>query len=193
MQISTHIPHDSWRSNSRKKDSLTAYVHQFKTEAKQCNFANDVTTIRIFIKGLKNAHSLATCICEKGPQMLSETITKVEQLNTVQQLTSTITLPCMVNMMSNNEDQCSQCQEQGHNARHCPNIRCFECYEYGHIVMDFPHRIPPLGTPAKHHQSKPHKSHHARSSSRHHHENRDRQSLFQITATFPQTLQLKSS
>ena len=39
------------------KGSLAGYVHQFKTEAKECNFMNDTTTIRIFIKGLKNTHS----------------------------------------------------------------------------------------------------------------------------------------
>ena len=63
-------------------------------------------------------------------------------------------------MMANNEDRCSQCQEYGHIARNCPNIRCFECDEYGHIVIDCPHQIPPLGTSAKHHQSKSHKDHH---------------------------------
>ena len=60
---------------------------------------NDAATIRIFIKGLKNAHNLATCIYEKGLQMLSEAISKVEKLNAVQQLTATITPPSMVNMM----------------------------------------------------------------------------------------------
>ena len=127
-----------------------------------------MATIRIFIKGLKNAPSLATCIYEKGPQMLSDAISEVEKLNAVQQLTATITSPSTVNMMSNDDDRCFQCQEHGHIARNCPNIRCFECDEYGHIVMDSPHKIPPLGTPAKHHQSKLHKSYHARSCSRHH-------------------------
>ena len=50
-----------------EKESLAAYIHRFKIEAKRCNLTNDATTIRIFIKGLKNAHSLATCIYEKGP------------------------------------------------------------------------------------------------------------------------------
>ena len=135
-----------------------------------------MATIRIFIKGLKNAHSLATCIYEKGPQILSDTIFKVEKINAVQQLTATITQPSMVNMMSNNEDRCFQCWEHGHIARNCPNIRCFECDEYSHIVIDCPHKIPPLGTTAKHHQSKLHKSYHARSSSSHCYEDRDRQS-----------------
>ena len=48
--------------------------------------------------------------------------------------------------MSNDEDCCFWCQEQGHIAWNCPHIRCFECDEYGHIVMDCPHRIPSLGT-----------------------------------------------
>ena len=40
-----------------EKESLVAYIHQFKTRAKRCNFVNDAATIRIFIKGLKNAQS----------------------------------------------------------------------------------------------------------------------------------------
>ena len=135
------------------------YIHQFKTEAKKCNVTNDAATIRIFIKSLKNAHSLATCIYEKGPKMLSNAISEVKKLNAVQLLTVTITLPSTVNMISNNEDHCFQCQEEGHIARNCPNIRCFKCDEYDHVVMDCPHRIPPLRTPAKYHQPKPHKTH----------------------------------
>ena len=37
----------------QEKESLAACIHQFKPEAKQCNFMNDDATIRIFIKGLK--------------------------------------------------------------------------------------------------------------------------------------------
>ena len=73
----------------REKKSLAVYVHQFKTEAKRCNFTNDAATIRIFIKGLKNAHSLATHLYKKGPQALNDAISEVEKLNSVQQLTAT--------------------------------------------------------------------------------------------------------
>ena len=139
----------------QEKESLTVYVHQFKTQSRRCNFRNDAATILISIKGLKNAHSLTTHIYEKDPQTLNNAISEVEKLNAVQQLTATITPPSMVNMMSNDEDHCFQCQEHGHIARNCPNIRCFECDEYGLIVMDCPHRISPSATPAKHHQSKP--------------------------------------
>ena len=44
----------------KEKESLAAYIHHFKQEASRCKFDNDTTTIRIFIKGLKNAHTLAT-------------------------------------------------------------------------------------------------------------------------------------
>ena len=44
----------------KEKESLAAYIHQFATEANRCKFDNDAATIRIFIKGLRNAHTLAT-------------------------------------------------------------------------------------------------------------------------------------
>ena len=98
----------------QEKEFLAAYIHRFKTEAKRCNFTNDVATIRIFIKGLKNAHSLATHIYEKGPQMLTDTISEVDRFNAIQQLTAMITPSSTVNVMSHEEDRCVQCQEQGH-------------------------------------------------------------------------------
>ena len=44
----------------KEKESLAAYIHQFKREANRCNFNNNTATIGIFIKGLRNAHTLAT-------------------------------------------------------------------------------------------------------------------------------------
>ena len=53
---------NSWHSQSiscsmeiqqKEKESLTAYIHYFKREARRCKIDNDATTIRIFIKGLK--------------------------------------------------------------------------------------------------------------------------------------------
>ena len=43
----------------KEKESLAAYIHCFKREAKRCNFTNSAATIRIFVKGLKNTHTLA--------------------------------------------------------------------------------------------------------------------------------------
>ena len=65
---------------------------------------NDVATIRISIKGLKNAQSLAARIYKKDPYTLMDTITEVEKLNAAQQLTTTIILSSNINMMSNKED-----------------------------------------------------------------------------------------
>ena len=88
-----------------EKESLAAYVHPFKMEAKCCSFINDATTIRIFVKGQRNPHSYAARIYEKDPQTLKDTITKVTKPNAAQQLTTTILPSSIVNMMSNKDDQ----------------------------------------------------------------------------------------
>ena len=36
----------------KEKESLTAYIHHFKREARRCNFTNNAATVRIFVKGL---------------------------------------------------------------------------------------------------------------------------------------------
>ena len=132
-----------------EKESLAVSIHWLKTETKWCNFMNDAATIRIFIKGLKNAHSLAARIYEKDQQTLKDAITEVEKLNARHQLTMTIIPSSTVNMMSNKEDQCFQCQELGYIAQYCPHIRCDE---YGHNVIDCPQKIPPSGTLVPHHK-----------------------------------------
>ena len=92
----------------KEKESLAAYIHHFKTEVKRCNFTNNTATIRIFVKGLKITHALATQINEKGPQTLTDTISEVEKLQATQQLTATLTPSSTVNVMSNEEDHCFQ-------------------------------------------------------------------------------------
>ena len=52
----------------KERESLAAYIHRFKREANRCNFNNHVATIWIFVKGLKNAHTSAAHIYEKGLQ-----------------------------------------------------------------------------------------------------------------------------
>ena len=98
----------------KEKESLTAYIHHFTREAKRCNFTDNTATIRIFIKGLRNAHMLATQFYEKGPQTLADAISVVEKLQAAQQLTATLIPSSTVNDMSHKEDCCFQCQESGH-------------------------------------------------------------------------------
>ena len=57
--IHTSISH-FMEIQQKEKESLTAYIHCFKREAKRCNFTINTATIRIFVNGLKNAHTLAT-------------------------------------------------------------------------------------------------------------------------------------
>ena len=93
------------------KESLATYVHRFKWEASRCKFNNDATTIRIFLKGLKNAHTIATKVYKKGPQTLSEAIKEFEKLQAAQQITSTLLPTSSVNTMSSDNDRCFQCQK----------------------------------------------------------------------------------
>ena len=152
------------------KESLAAYVHRFKLEANRCTFNNDTTTIRIFLKGLKNAHAMATKVYEKGPQTLADIIKKVEKPQAAQQITSTLLPTSLVNTMSSDNDKCFQCQETGHMACYCPSIRCFDCDNYGHVATDCPDKIPPSCTPACCRGNTTSRC--DRSSSRHHSHNR---------------------
>ena len=161
------------------KESLATYVHRFKWEANRCKFDNDAATIWIFLKGLRNVHTIATKVYEKGPQTLSETIREVEKLQAAQQITSSLLPASSVNTMSSDNDRCFQCKEVGHMARYCPHIRCYDCNSYGHVAMVCPDKILPSGTPAHHRTSTNNRS--RRSSSRHnshthhsHHEHRNR-------------------
>ena len=151
----------------KDKESLAAYIHRFKREAKRCNFTSNTAIIRIFVKGLKNAHTLAAHVYEKGPQTLADTINEVEKLQAEQQLTAILLPSSMVNVMCNEEGQCFQCQELCHIAHHCPNVHCFECNEYGHIAADCPDRISPSGMPACHKRQYSSTRHHAGPTSRH--------------------------
>ena len=66
------------------KESLATYVHRFKWEASRCKFNNDTATIRIFLKVLKNTHTIVTKVYKKGPQTLTEAIKEVEKLQAAQ-------------------------------------------------------------------------------------------------------------
>ena len=162
----------------KEKESLAAYIHHFKREPKRCNLPNNASTIRIFVKGLKNAHTLAVQVYEKGPQGLADALSEVEKFQATQQLTATLTPSSIVNIMSHQEDHYFQCQESGHIACYCPSVQCFKCDEYGHIVVDCPHRIPHSGTPAHQHRPKSQNRHRNRSTSHYCHKDRYRCSRF---------------
>ena len=161
------------------KESLATYVHRFKQEANRYKFDNDATTVWIFLKGLKNAHTIATKVYEKGTQTLSEAIREVEKLQAAQQITSSLLPMLSVNTMSSDNDSSFQCQEVSHMACYCPHIRCYDCDNYGHVAMDCPDKIPPSGTPAcprtgTNNRSRRYSSRHNSHTSRSHQEHRNR-------------------
>ena len=98
----------------------------------------------------------------------------VEKLQAAQQLTATLLLSSTVNVMLSQNDICFQCQELGHMACHCPNIRCFDFNKYGHVAADCPDKIPPSGTPVCHGKHHPSMRHQTRSTSQHIHSDRHR-------------------
>ena len=63
----------------KEKESLAPYIHCFKGEAKRCNSTNSAATIRIFVKGFRNTHTIATRVYEKGPQTLADAISEAEK------------------------------------------------------------------------------------------------------------------
>ena len=170
LDIHTSVSH-FMEIQQKEKVSLAAYIHHFKREASRCKFGNDGATIRIFIKGLRNVHTLATRVYEKEPQSLADAIKDVEKLQAAQQLTATSLPLSSMNVMSSDDDKYFQCQELRHMACHCPHIKCFDCDEYGHVAADCPNKIPPSGTLARHRNTSSNTRHYNRSTScnRHHH------------------------
>ena len=75
--IHTSISH-FMEIQQKEKELLAVYIHHFTGKAKGCNFTNNAATIRIFVKGLKNAHSLATHIYEKGLRLWQMLYLKLE-------------------------------------------------------------------------------------------------------------------
>ena len=69
--------------------------------------------IWIFIKGLRNAHALATWVYKKGPQNLADAIREVEKLQATQQLTATILPSSAVNVMSSEDENVFSVKNQG--------------------------------------------------------------------------------
>ena len=55
-------------------ENLVAYIHCFKTAAKQCDFENGTVAIHILGKGLRDVPTITAKIYEKDPKTLAEVI-----------------------------------------------------------------------------------------------------------------------
>ena len=159
----------------QQKDSetLTAYIHRFKKEAKHCDFNSHPAKIRIFLKGLINSSRIAPSVYEKGPTTIEDAISIVKKISSAQRIAVSFSQSHQISMMKRgcneqytpehhhapthhqptNQD-CSNCGQLGHPWFTCPRIICNGCNQCGHIYRYCWDRIPPSGT------SSPPKNHH---------------------------------
>ena len=95
----------------QQKDSetLTAYIHRFKKEAKHCDFDSHPAKIRIFLKGLTNISRIAPSVYKKGPTTIEDVISIVEKISSAQRIAASFSQNHQISMM-----------KRGHNEHHTP-------------------------------------------------------------------------
>ena len=69
----------------KDNETLAAYIHHFKTAAKQCACDNDTAVIHIFVKDLGEAPAIKSKIYE-DLQTLAEVIRLVKMLSSAQHI-----------------------------------------------------------------------------------------------------------
>ena len=149
----------------QQKDSetLTAYIHRFKKEAKNCDFNSHPVKIRIFLKGLINSSKIAPGVYKKGPTTIEDAIGIVEKISLAQRMAASFSQNHQISMMKRGStdhhtpsQDCSNCGQLGHPWFTCPCIKCDGCNQCGHIYRHCWDRIPPSGTvspPKGHHNN----------------------------------------
>ena len=135
----------------QQKDSetLTAYIHRFKKEAKHCDFDSHPAKIRIFLKGLINSSRIAPSVYEKGPTTIEDAIGIVEKISSAQRIAALFSQNHQISMMKRGPTDhhtpnqgCSNCGQLGHPWFTCPRIICNGCNQCGHIYRHCWDRIP---------------------------------------------------
>ena len=136
----------------KDSESLTAYIHRFKKEAKHCDFDSHPAKIRIFLKGLINSSRIAPSVYEKGPTTIEDTISIVEKISSAQWIAASFSQNHQISMMKRGRNKqytpehhhalthhqptnqdCSSCGQLGHPWLTCPCIICDGCNQCGHI------------------------------------------------------------
>ena len=117
----------------QQKDSetLTAYIHRFKKEAKYCNFDSHPAKIRIFLKGLINSSKIAPGVYEKGPETIKDTIHIVEKISSAQRIAASFSQNHQISMM-----------KRGSTNPHTPSQRLFKLWTVRSSLVYLPtHRM----------------------------------------------------
>ena len=151
----------------QQKDSetLTAYIHRFKKEAKHCDFDSHPAKIRIFLKGLINSSRITPSVYQKGPTTIEDAISIVEKISSAQCIAASFSQNHQISMMKRGRNEhhapehhhapthhqpinqdCSNCGQIGHPWFTCSCIICDGCNQHGHIYRHCWERIPPSGT-----------------------------------------------
>ena len=147
----------------QQKDSetLTAYIHRFKKEAKHCDFDSHPAKIGIFLKDLMNSSKIAPGVYKKGPETIEDAISIVKKISSARRIAASFSQNHQISMMKRGStnhhtpsQDCSNCGQTGHPWFTCPCIICDGCNQHGHIYRHCWDRIPPSGTanpPEGHH------------------------------------------
>ena len=98
-------------------ETLTAYIHRFKKEAKHCNFDSHPTKIRIFLKGLINSSRIAPSVYDKGPTTIEDAIGIVEKISSAQLIAVSFSQNHQISMMKR-----GSCQVTIDHQLHMPDI-----------------------------------------------------------------------
>ena len=153
MPVYIPTPQDSWKFQQKDSETLTAYIHRFKKEAKHCDFNSHPAKLRIFLKGLINSSKIAPGVYEKGPTTIEDAISIVEKISSAQHIAASFSQNHQISMMKRGSTDhhtpsqaCSNCAQLGHPWFTCPHIVCHGCNQYDHILRHCWDRIPPSGT-----------------------------------------------
>ena len=145
----------------KDSETLTAYIHRSKKEAKHCDFDLHPAKIRIFLKGLTNSSRIAPSVYEKGPTTIKDAIGIVKKISSAQRIAVSFSQNHQISMMKrgptdHHMPNCSNCGQLGHPWFTCPRIICDGCNQRGHIYRHCWDRIPPSRTaspPKNHHNN----------------------------------------
>ena len=85
----------------QQKDSetLNAYIHRFKKEAKHCDFDSHPAKISIFLKGLINSSRIAQSVYKKGPTTIEDAIGIVKKISSAQCIAASFSQNHQISMM----------------------------------------------------------------------------------------------
>ena len=134
----------------KDSETLTAYIHRFKKEAKHCNFDSYPAKIRIFLEGLINSSRIAPSVYKKGPTTIEDAISIVEKISSAQCIAASFSQNHQISMMKRGRSEhhtpehhhalthhqlinqdCSNCGQIGHPWFTCSHIICDGCNQCG--------------------------------------------------------------